>query len=262
MAGSGKSAGRWVRGLAPAGLFVLALAVRALPWRTVFVGENVLLFDHDAYYHMRRIVWSLVHFPRCLDFDRYLSFPEGGRAIWPPTFDWLVALVALPFARPGEPASVERVAVWVPPLLGAATVVALYRLARRHFDAATALLAGAILAVLSGHFWYSQLGFVDHHAAEALASTWLLAAAMSLLDREARAARLAPVAVGVGAALGASLLIWPGSLLYVAIVEAGLGLAWLVRGDAARACAFGRALALVQATAFVLVLPFALAAGP
>ena len=248
--------------LAPAGLFALALGVRLLPWRTVFVGESVLLFDHDAYYHLRRIVWAIAHFPRALDFDRYLAFPEGGRAIWPPAFDWLVALVALPFARPGEPASVERVAVWVPPLLGAATVLALYGLARRHFDAATALVAGAILAVLSGHFWYSQLGFVDHHAAEALASTWLLAAAMNLLDREARALRLGPAALGVGAALAASLLVWPGSLLYVAIALAGLFAAALARGDAARAAAFARALALALATALAGVLPFALAAGP
>src|SRR5262249_59507616 len=132
MAARGKGAGGGLGVLAPAGLFLLALAVRVLPWRTVFVGDGVRLFDHDSYYHLRRIVWSLVHFPHCLDFDRYLSFPEGGRAIWPPAFDWLVAVLALPFARPGEPASVERVAVWVPPLLGAATVVVLHRLPRGH----------------------------------------------------------------------------------------------------------------------------------
>src|SRR5262245_45685287 len=150
MAARGKGAGAWLRVVAPVGLFLLALAVRALPWRTVFVGEGERLLDHASYYHLRRIVWSLAHFPHCLDFDRYLRFPEGGRAIWPPAFDWLVALAALPFARPGEPASIERVAVWVPPVLGAATVVVLYRLARRHFDAATALVGGAILAVVSG----------------------------------------------------------------------------------------------------------------
>src|SRR5262249_24647289 len=135
MAARGKGAGAWLRVLAPVGLFLLALAVRALPWRTVFVGEGVRLFDHDSYYHLRRIGWSLAHSPRCLDSARSLSFPEGGRAIWPPAFDWLVALAAPPFARPGEPASIERAAVWVPPLLGAATVVVLFRLARRYFDA-------------------------------------------------------------------------------------------------------------------------------
>ena len=107
----------YARWLAPTALFVAALAIRALPWRTVFVGDTVLLFDHDAYYHLRRIVWSVVHFPRVLDFDSYLNFPEGARAIWTPCFDWLVALLALPFAEPRQLASIERVAVWAPPLL-------------------------------------------------------------------------------------------------------------------------------------------------
>ena len=252
-------AARW---LAPAALFVAAVAIRALPWRTVFVGDAVLLFDHDAYYHLRRIVWSVVHFPHVLDFDPYLNFPEGARAIWTPCFDWLVALLALPFAEPQRLGSIERVAVWVPPLLGGATVVALHGLARRHFDAGTALLAGALLAVLSGHFWYSQLGFVDHHAAEALASTWLLAATMNLLDREARAQRLGLAVVVQGLALAAALLVWPGSLLTVAIAETGLVAALLARSEATRAIAFARAFTGAQLVALAAVLPFAAAAGP
>jgi dolichyl-diphosphooligosaccharide--protein glycosyltransferase len=250
---------RW---LAPAALFLVAVAIRALPWRTVFVGDEILFFDPDSYYHLRRIVWSVVHFPAVLDFDRYVAFPEGGRPIWTPCFDWLVALLALPFARPGSLASIERVAVWVPPLLGGATVVALYRVAQRHFDAAAALLAGALLAVLSGHFWYSRLGFVDHHAAEALASTLLLAATMGLLDREARGEGLARPAIATGLALAAALLVWPGSLLYVAIAEAGLLVALLTRPDARRSAAFARAFAGAQAVALAAVLPFAAAAGP
>ncbi len=250
------------RCLAPAALFVVAVAIRALPWRTVFVGDAVLLFDHDAYYHLRRIVWSVVHFPRVLDLDSYVNFPDGGRAIWTPCFDWLVALLALPFADPGRFGSIERVAVWVPPLLGGATVVALHGLARRHFDAGTALLAGALLAVLSGHFWYSQLGFVDHHAAEALTATWLLAATMAFLDREARAESLAAAATAVGLALAAALLVWPGSILYVAIAEAGLLAALLTRPGSTRALAFARAFTGVQIVALAAILPLAAAAGP
>ncbi len=254
--------GRAARWLAPAALFAAAVAIRALPWRTVFVGDAIFLFDHDSYYHLRRIVWSVVHFPAALGFDRYLNFPEGGRAIWTPVFDWLVALIALPFAEPGRFESVERVAVFVPPLLGGATVVALHSLARRHFDAATALLAAALLAVLSAHFWYSQLGFVDHHAAEALCATLLLAAAMGLLDREARAESLLRPALGLGLALALSLLVWPGSLLYVAIVEGGLLAALATRAGAPRAVAFARAFAGAQAVALAAVAPFAAAAEP
>jgi dolichyl-diphosphooligosaccharide--protein glycosyltransferase len=263
MTGRQQGIGGWgARCLAPVALFVAAVAIRALPWRTVFVGDAVLLFDHDAYYHLRRIVWSVVHFPRVLDLDSYLNFPDGGRAIWTPCFDWLVALLALPFAEPGRFGSVERVAVWVPPLLGGATVVALHGLARRHFDAATALLAGALLAVLSGHYWYSQLGFVDHHAAEALAATWLLSATMALLDREARAESLAAAAAALGLALAVALLVWPGSILYVAIAEAALLAALLTRPGSTRALAFARAFTGVQVVALAAILPLAAAAGP
>jgi dolichyl-diphosphooligosaccharide--protein glycosyltransferase len=257
----GEGGGRAVRWLAPAALFALAVAIRALPWRTVFVDGDVFLFDHDAYYHLRRIVWTVVHFPTMLDFDRYLAWPDGARAIWTPCFDWLVALAALPFARPGDPGSIERVAVWVPPLLGGATVVSLHALARRHFDGATAGLAGALLATLSAHFWYTQLGFVDHHAAEALAATGLLAAAMALLAREARAVDLRATVVATGLALAAALLVWPGSLLYVAVAEAGLGAALLACAERVRAVAFARAFAGVQAVALAAVLPFAAFAG-
>jgi asparagine N-glycosylation enzyme membrane subunit Stt3 len=116
--------------------------------------------------------------------------------------------------------------------------------------------------VLSGHFWYSQLGFVDHHAAEALAATLLLAAAMHLLDREARAACLAGPAFGLGLALAAALLVWPGSLLYVAIAEGGLAVALIAARGAVRAAALARAFAGAQAVALVAVLPFAAASGP
>ena len=55
--------GRWSRAVrrsaAPLGLFLLALAVRALPWRTVFDGDRVLLFGNDAYYHLRRIRYTV-----------------------------------------------------------------------------------------------------------------------------------------------------------------------------------------------------------
>jgi hypothetical protein len=49
-------------------------------------------FGADAYYHARRIWYSVVNFPEFLHLDPYLNFPEGGRAIWSSEFDWLAAL--------------------------------------------------------------------------------------------------------------------------------------------------------------------------
>ena len=114
----------WVRwGLTPLGLFGLALLVRALPRRAVLVGADVFPFGNDAWYHLRRIAYSVVHFPEMLRFDPYMNHPTGAMPIWSPLFDWLAAAVALPFYRAGDPTSVEGVVVWLPPVIGAVTWV-------------------------------------------------------------------------------------------------------------------------------------------
>ena len=240
-------------------LFALALLVRALPYPTVFTPDRVVFFGMDAYYHMRRVLYSLQRFPEALSFDPYINFPHGAKPIWPPLFDSTVALLVWPFyAAGGEPAA-EAAAVWLPPLLGAATVAALFFAARRFFDLSTAALAGLALCFLSAHSWYSQLGFVDHHAAVALVSTLLLLSAMSLL--RALATRTDTQGIGGPAlatalSLAIALLLWPGSLLHVALIEVGLFAFLLTRerhADALRAVA---ALALLHGVAFLILLPF------
>jgi dolichyl-diphosphooligosaccharide--protein glycosyltransferase len=239
-------------------LCLLAFGVRALPFRGVFVGGDVLPFGNDAWYHLRRIVYSLAHFPAVLHFDPYINFPDGAQPIWPPLFDWGMALLLLPFFGGGDLASVERVAVWVPPALGAATVACLYAVALRHLGRAPALVAAALLAVLPAHFWYSQIGFVDHHVAVGLVSTLLLGAAMeSVAERPGRSPRaLRPDSLASGACLALALLVWPGSLLHVALAEAGLALHALTRPGAESAAEAAGRFAAAQFVACVLVLPF------
>jgi dolichyl-diphosphooligosaccharide--protein glycosyltransferase len=245
---------RLLRILAPTCLFALAFAIRALPWRSVLLGERVLPFGSDAFYHLRRITHSVLHFPDVLVFDPYINFPTGAKPIWTPAFDWTIALALRPFVA-GDLAAIERLAVWVPPVLGAATVVSLYFLARRVFDLPTALLAGAVLSLLSGHFWYSQVGFVDHHAAVALVSTWVLAAGMALLSQGQCESRAWHTGIGAGIAFGLSLLVWPGCLLHVSLVESGLIAALLVRRSRAGAVGLALRSTAANATALLLVLP-------
>ena len=83
--------------LAAPGLLALALTLRLAGWPDVFEGGAVHPVGNDAYYHLRRIVYSLVHFPALLDFDPYINFPEGAKPIWTPVFDWGVALLMRPF---------------------------------------------------------------------------------------------------------------------------------------------------------------------
>ena len=245
------------------GLFGLAFGVRAIPAPRVFDGEQVHLFGSDAHYHLRRVLYSLENFPASLGFDPYINFPHGGEPIWTPVLDWLLALVALPFHQGADAASatsVEALLVWLPPLLGAATVVVLYRLARWIEDEATAVVSGAILAVLSGHYWYSQVGFVDHHAAIALLSAVLLATGCRLFcalkEDEAHGWTCA-----TGAALAAIVLVWPGGLLHVAVVEGFLLVMWCTRATRDEARRWAGAAALSNGVAAICVAPLGLASA-
>jgi asparagine N-glycosylation enzyme membrane subunit Stt3 len=246
--------------IVPASLFLLAVIVRGLPYHAVMVGERILFFGNDAYYHMRRVFYTLADFPKVIEFDPYLNYPEGAHIIWPPFFDGIIALALLPFHFLAQPDTIERIAVWIPPLLGAATVLALFHLAKRSFGFAVAGVSALILSLLSGHFWYSQLGFIDHHAAVSLASTLLLASAMALLRRLAispedhRSALLSGGLLALTAAC--ILMLWPGSILYVGLIEIGLLLFILSRPDRDHAIAGAQAFCFINTVAFFLILPF------
>ena len=226
-AGQGAAPGDgWLaRDGAALGFAALALVVRLLPFRSVFLegpGGGVHFTDSDAYYHARRILFDLDAFPGTLGFDTYLNFPEGAKAIWPQTFDWLIAAALWPFGLVGDATAVERVIVFVPPMLGAATVYLLHRLACDLFDRPVANLAAFVLALLPAHYWYSQLGFVDHHAAVAFCSTLAFFLALRLLRR------LGEGSVGLlslatfGFVLALNLSIWPGAILHVTLAISAL----------------------------------------
>jgi asparagine N-glycosylation enzyme membrane subunit Stt3 len=249
---------RSCRGAMPIGLFLSALAVRAVTWRSVFQSDGVYPFGNDAFYHLRRIQYSVANFPAVLSFDPFINFPHGAQPIWPPTFDWLLAAVFRLVLGRNQPEKLERIAMWLPPLLGAATVVLLYLLARRFYSRSVALLAAGILCVLPAHFLYSQLGFLDHHVLVALLTTLLLAATMDLL-REPDTPRAPSGALRRSAVLGllmaASLLLWPGSLVHVGIVQVALVARLFAAPDPPAAAAWAQRLALVHFVACVAVFP-------
>jgi dolichyl-diphosphooligosaccharide--protein glycosyltransferase len=265
---------RWVARV-PAGIVLFAFVVRCLPIRNVFIEGQTHFSDGDSYYHLRRIVFNLVSFPRTLERDPYLNFPDGAQAIWPQTLDWLLALLLRPFFAPeggvlsmALQQDIERVLVWLPPVLGAATVWLVYRIALRHFGARVALVSGSILSVLPAHYWYSQIGFLDHHVVVALAATWLLGATMDLVRRcfegggadaaaVSRTSFFAP-ALGLGALWFANLMIWPGALLYVVLAEATLLAVWFASPSLASRKHTLDCILVANSTAFLLIAPFSL----
>jgi dolichyl-diphosphooligosaccharide--protein glycosyltransferase len=247
----------------PLALFVCALAVRAAGWRDVFAGERVLPVDPDSWYHLRRIAYGIASFPAVLEFDPYLSFPAGAKPIWTPVFDTLAAALLGLFARPPQPdwlLRLERLAMWLPPLLGAATVVLAYRIARRHFGALAGWTAGVALCFVSGHYWYSQVGFLDHHAALGLAAAWLLGAQLAWMQWEESRLRAASwrSAVACGLAIAATVAVWPGGLLHVALLEVGALAFAVTRADAIAARGFALRRAAAYLCAALAIAPLSL----
>ena len=249
----------WGRLVLPLGLFAVALALRLSPWQGVFHSDGITPHGTDAYYHLRRIQYAIDHFPGFLSFDPFINFPHGAQPIWPPTFDWLVALLLRVLVGPGDPDAMERCAMWVPAVIGAATVVLAYFLGRRFFSQGVGVLSAIFLSLLPAHFWYSQLGFVDHHAAVALLSLCLLWAGMRLSGQTPESEgfdwdgmrRAAPL----GLAMGLALLVWPGSLIHIAIAQVALVARMLTAPNCSQAVVWARRFAFVHLLALVIVVP-------
>ncbi|MEE8580119.1 MAG: STT3 domain-containing protein [Myxococcota bacterium] len=254
--------GRIVDVLRLIGLFWSAVAIRALPWRSVFDEGRVYFEGNDAYYHARRILYSVIQFPDFLRSDPYINYPHGGQAIWSPLFDGGLAwLVHVTLGSPDE-GTLARLLVWVPPVLGGAAVVATYLLTRKVFGEVAAWIAACLLALLPAHFSYSQIGFVDHHVAVALVSVVLLACGMHFVDSGASQARgwrrEGRVALALGLALGGALLLWPGMLLHVALLEAAFLMVLVSQASRSEAGFVAGRLAAAHGLAFALVAPLSI----
>ena len=197
-------------------IIVVALFIRIyLPWPLVYTGTHVNLFETDAWYHLRVIENLVAQFPHKLLADPYVL---GGQAIrLPPLLDYLVAGTAwlVGLGRPSA-TTVTTVAVFTPPVLAGLTILVVYATARRLGGRLAALIAATLAAILPGHFLdRTLLGYLDHHALEALVSTTLLYLIARGLSQERRPLRSA---VGLGLALLAMRLSWTSAAMIFAIV--------------------------------------------
>src|SRR3972149_9726291 len=150
----------------------LALVVRLSVFPTVFSSEGITFLGADTYYEVRRIIFTVSHFPSTLNFDLYVDFPYGTRIGWMPLYDQFVALIALiaGFGNP-SPKTIETTIAIVPPLLGVLTVLLVFFIAENLFDWRVGIISAGIFAITPAHVYVSFLGYADHHVAETLLST-------------------------------------------------------------------------------------------
>lgn len=266
---SGGASQRFSRAGMFGSLFLLATAVRAIGYPTVFSNVGVQLpYAGDAYYHLRRIWYSVVRFPETLSFDRYASFPDGSEIIWPAAFDWTIAVLIRPFVDPMDQGAVEGMAAWMPVVLGATTTGLLALMAGHFYGRCAGWCAGLVYCVLPMSFIYSQLGMIDHHVAVALLTTlmlWLACETFSKNDRAETwvAAIVAPGArlgVTVGFAMAATVLTWPGSLLHIGILQLAFCVRWLMAADLETARARAVSFSVTQIVMATSIAPFTLGA--
>jgi dolichyl-diphosphooligosaccharide--protein glycosyltransferase len=223
------------------------------PWPSIFGGAHTDFLETDAWYHVRLIENQVRNWPWRVTLDPYAA-PGGQFVPIAPFFDTLTATVVV--AAHGRDAAVEeieRLAAFVPPVLGTLTVAALWALGRLAFGPAAALVGAALLAILPGHFFdRTLLGFYDHHALEALlavSTLWAFAAALRA-SVPTRAASLA------GVSLGLYLLGWSSGAFFVGILGAWLLLLVPLTRSADELASAGRIAAIAAGIAFALVIVF------
>ena len=159
--------------------FLISLYVRAvLPHDSVFLGNGIFsISEDDGVYQMRIVDWIIHNYPHFLWFDPYTLYPSGQSQAWAPLFTFSLATIIWIIGL-GSPSldTTYTIGAYFPAILGALVIIPTYFVAKNVFeDRRVGILCAFVIALLPGHFLdRSVLGFVDHHIAETLLSTFTM----------------------------------------------------------------------------------------
>ena len=191
-------------------VILLGFFLRLVTARYALVPGGIQLYGYDSFYHMRRIFYTAKNFPHTLWFDSYLNHPVGLEITWPPLFDQLVAAVSLLFG--GSPRAVEAAGAVVPPILGSATILLLYLLAKKLFGMRVALLSAFLLAIDMKHIGRSFFGLPDH---DVLVLLLILGAILLIAYALTEKDRWLMYAVSAGVLIAAAAYTWLGTPIFM-----------------------------------------------
>jgi asparagine N-glycosylation enzyme membrane subunit Stt3 len=224
--------------VAAAGVLALAALVRVLRWREALWGPEVVPFDGDSLYHLRRSL-DVAAGRGLPTFDPEINWPYGGPVPWAPGFDLLGGAVARLAGGADSRSGAIAVAI-VPVVLGVVAVGLAMAVAARASPAASrrpaAITAGLLAALGPQAIFCSRFGLTDHHVLEAALVASLALWTQLGLDGRPRGVRfeLAGALIGAG-----GVLCFTGAPIYVALAAVPLAIAALL----APAPAAGRRLA-------------------
>jgi oligosaccharyl transferase (archaeosortase A-associated) len=200
----------------PAELLAVVLfgfLLRLFAGRSSLTENGILLPGYDEYYHMRRILYTVNHFPNTLWFDSYLNYPHGLNITWPPLFDQISAAFCVVLGQHTNE-GVVMVSSFVPMLTGILAIVVIYYLVRELFDHRVALMASFLTALAPNYIVNTMFAATDHHCLEVLLQlTTLLFIIMAICRSEKRYL----FACAAGVAMAALAYTWEGADLYIGI---------------------------------------------
>ncbi len=200
----------------PAELLAVVLfgfLLRLFAGRSSLTENGILLPGYDEYYHMRRILYTVNHFPNTLWFDSYLNYPHGLSITWPPLFDQISAALCVVLGQHTNE-GVVMVSSYVPMLTGILAIVVIYYLVRELFDHRVALMASFLTALAPNYIVNTMFAATDHHGLEVLLQlTTILFIIMAICRNEKRYL----FACAAGVAVAALAYTWQGADIYLGI---------------------------------------------
>ncbi|MCJ7443393.1 MAG: glycosyltransferase family 39 protein [Methanotrichaceae archaeon] len=196
-------------------LVLFSAAIRILAGKNSLIANGVLMNGYDEYYHMRRTLYTINHFPNVLWFDSYINYPNGFEITWPPLSDLLSAAFSLVLGQQSQSAAEKVTAVFLPIFLGSLVVVLVYYLVRELFDGKRAILAAFLTAIAPYFVQKTMIGATDHHGLEvllALVSFFFLILALN------RSEKMLVFSIASGITIACLAYTWFGAALYFGIM--------------------------------------------
>ena len=240
----------------PAELLAIVLfgfLLRLFAGRSSLTEKGILLPGYDEFYHMRRIFYTVNHFPHTLWFDSYLNYPHGLSITWPPLFDQISATLCVVLGQHTK-AGVEMVTSFVPVLAGILAIIAVYCIVRELFDHRVALMASFMTALAPYFILKTMFAGIDHHSLEVLL---LLVTLLFIIMATTRREKRYLFAGAAGVAMAALAYTWLGAGIYLGIflVYAAVRMTLDLR-DKRPSTDTATTLLIAFVVAFILVLPF------
>jgi dolichyl-diphosphooligosaccharide--protein glycosyltransferase len=193
-------------------ILLMGFALRFFPELGKKIENGILFVTPDPFYHTRRVEVMLNNLPKIPNFDYYISYPDGAYCIWPPLYDGINALIIWLLSM-GKPTTgqIEWLCALYPIFYGLIVVVFVYLVGKTIFDEKIGLLASFFSAIFPGLLAWSQLGYNDHHIAEAFS---LILIFYVLIQNTTYYKR----ALFLGLSMSFALLTWQGSILFAGLI--------------------------------------------